>query len=203
MAGICLHIGRLQEARIAHEQARLMNPKTRTGNLEWFYVLSGDYARAEEAVEVWFRERPPGLYVLGTRILPPLLSGDLNLAEQRLMAALKQHPNEPWLVTFQGMLYARRSQADRALECVRRALDSPSSFGHTHHTYHHIACIHAVLGDTITAMAWLERSVNTGFPCWPFFRRDPYLENLREEPAFKRLMAELEQTYSALEIQRL
>ena len=203
MAGICLHIGRLQEARIAHEQARLMNPKTRTGNLEWFYILSGDYVRAEAAVEVWFRERPPGLYVLGTRILPPLLSGDVDLAEQRVTAALKQHPDEPWLLTFQGMLYARRNRADLALECARRALDSPSSFGHTHHTYHHIACIHAVLGDTATAMAWLERSVNTGFPCWPFFRRDPYLENLRGEPAFVRLMADLEQTYSALEIQRL
>ena len=42
-----------------------------------------------------------------------------------------------------------------------------------------------------------------GFACWPFFRLDPYLENLREEPAFKRLVADLEQTYSALEIQRL
>jgi DNA-binding SARP family transcriptional activator/Tfp pilus assembly protein PilF len=203
MAGICLHIGRLQEARMAHEQGRRVNPKTRTGNLEWFYILSGDYARAEEAVEAWFRERPPGLYVLGTRILPPLLSGDLDLAEQRVAAALKQHPDEPWLVTFQGMLYARHNQAGLALECVRRALDSPSSFGHTHHTYHHIACIHAVLGDTATAMAWLERSVNTGFPCWPFFRMDPYLENLREEPAFKRLMTHLEQTYSTLKIQRL
>jgi hypothetical protein len=60
-----------------------------------------------------------------------------------------------------------------------------------------------VLGDTATAMAWLERSVNTGFACWPFFRLDPYLESLREEPAFKRLMADLEETYSNLEIQRL
>jgi serine/threonine protein kinase/Tfp pilus assembly protein PilF len=203
IAGICLHIGRLQEARIAHEHARLMNPKTRTGNLEWFYILSGDYARAEEAVEAWFQERPPGLYVLGTRILPPLLSGDLDLAEQRTAMALKQYPDEPWLLTSQGMLYARRNQSDLALECVRRALGSPSSFGHTHHTYHHVACIHAVLGETDTAMAWLERSVNTGFACWPFFRLDPYLENLREDSAFKRLVAELEQTYSALRIQRL
>ena len=52
-------------------------------------------------------------------------------------------------------------------------------------------------------MAWLERSVDTGFACWPFFRLDPYLESLREEPAFKRLVADLEQTYTALKIQRL
>jgi DNA-binding SARP family transcriptional activator len=203
MSGICLHIGRLQEARIAHEQARLTNPNTRSGNLEYIYIYSGDLVRAEEAVEVWFRDRPNNLYALGTRIIPPLLGGDLDLAEQRLATALEQLPNEPWIVSLQGMLCARRGLANLALECARRALDSPASLGHTHHTYHHIACIHAVLGDTTTAMAWLERSVNTGFACWPFFRLDPFLENLHEEPAFKRLVAELEQTYSALKIQRL
>jgi len=203
MAGICLHIGRLPEARIAHDHGRLLNPKTRTGNLEWFYIFSGDFARAEEAAEAWFLERPGSLYALATRVVPPLLSGDLDLAEQRLAAALKQVPDEPWLVTFQGMVYARRHQADLALQCVRRGLDSPRSFGHTHHTYYNIACIHAVLGEPDTAMAWLERSVNTGFACWPFFRLDPYLESVREEPAFKQLVTGLEQTYSALKVQRL
>jgi Flp pilus assembly protein TadD len=203
MAGICLHIGRLAEARIAHEQGRLVNPKTRTGNLEWFYIFSGDYARAEEVAEAWFRERPGQLYALATRVVPPLLSGDLELAEQRLTTALTQVPDEPWLVTFQGMVYAGRGQVDLAQQCVHRALDSPRSFGHTHHTYYNIACIHAVLGETDTAMAWLERSVNTGFACWPFFRVDPYLKSLREEPAFRRLVADLEQTYAALEIRRL
>jgi hypothetical protein len=63
--------------------------------------------------------------------------------------------------------------------------------------------VHAVLGETNKARAWLERSVDNGFPCWPFFRVDPHLDNLREEPTFKRLVAELEQTYNALPIQRL
>jgi hypothetical protein len=52
-------------------------------------------------------------------------------------------------------------------------------------------------------MAWLQRSVAGGWACWPFFRIDPFLENLREEREFTRLMAELEQTYSKFEITRL
>ena len=39
IASICLHIGRLQEALIAHEQARRSNPKTRSGNLEFYLSL--------------------------------------------------------------------------------------------------------------------------------------------------------------------
>ena len=203
MATICMHIGRLLEVRLAHEQGQLVNPKTRTGNLEFFYIYSGDFARAEAATEAWFRERPENLFALYARILPPLLTGDLELAEQRVAAALKHAPGEPVIVSLQGMLHARRQETGPALECVRSALDSPRSFGHTHHTYYQIACVYAVLGETDKAMAWLERSVDTGFACWPFFRADPHLESLREEPAFKRLVADLEQTYTALKIQRL
>ena len=88
---------------------------------------------------------------------------------------------------------------DLALRCVRRALDSPRSFGHTHHVHHHVSCVYALLGDVDKAMAWLERAADSGFPCWPFFRIDPHLENLRDHPAFIQLMADLEQKYSARE----
>ena len=61
-------------------------------------------------------------------------------------------------------------------------MNSPHSFGHTHHIYHHVACVYALLGDVDKAMAWLERAADTGFPCWPFFRIDPHLENLWMNP---------------------
>jgi hypothetical protein len=60
--------------------------------------------------------------------------------------------------------------------------------------------VHAVIGDCDKAMAWLERSVDTGFACWPFFRIDPHLENLRERVEFTRLVADLEDKYTSLEI---
>ena len=117
-----------------------------------------------------------------------------------MAAALKLFPNDPYYVSFQGMLHARRNQTGPALECVRRALEVPRSFGHTHHVYYQIACVYAVLGETDTAMAWLERSVDTGFACWPFFRLDPHLEGLREKPEFIRLTADLEHKYTSPKI---
>ena len=58
MSAICMHVGRLHEARIAHEQAQRSNPKTRSGNLEFHYLYSGDFARAEEAGEACFEKDP-------------------------------------------------------------------------------------------------------------------------------------------------
>ena len=125
------------------------------------------------------------------------------VAGQRLAEASKKLPDEPLIISLQGLLHARRSQPELAQQCVQRALDSGRSFGHTHHTYYQIACVYAVLRETQKAMEWLERSVHTGFSCWPFFRIDPNLENLREEPEFKQLIADLEHKHTLAKVQRL
>jgi len=125
------------------------------------------------------------------------------LAEQRLTAGLALYPDEPMIISLQAILHARRKEVDDALECVRRSLDVPITKGHAHHTYYHIACVYAVLGQTAKAMAWLQRTADTGFPCWSYFALDPHLENLRGEPEFARLVAELEATYTAIRIQRV
>jgi tetratricopeptide (TPR) repeat protein len=132
-----------------------------------------------------------------------LMNGDLDTAGDRLAVGLKLYPEEPMIGSIQGMLHARRGERDLALDYARRAQESPHSFGHTHHTHYQIASIYSVLGETDKAMAWLERSVDSGNPCWPFFKVDPHLENLRREPRFQRLVADLERQYTALKIQRL
>jgi len=203
MSAICWHIGRMEEARMAHELARRSNPRTRTFNLQFIDLYSGDFARAEEAAKIWLGEAPGNVYGRNYSAQCALLNGNLELAGQRLAEGLKQLPDDPMTVSLQGLLHARRNQTGLALESVRKALDSPRSFGHIHHAYHQIACIYSVLGDTGKAMAWLERTIDTGFPCWSFFRIDPHLESLREKPEFKRLVGDLEQKYAALEIQRL
>ncbi len=202
MAAICWHIGRFDEAHMAHKQAMRSNPKNRTYNLEFIYLYSGDFARAEEAAQAWLREAPGNWAACYFCLLPPLMIGDLNLAEQRLTAGLRLCPNDPFFLSLQGILHARRKETGAALECVRKALDLPITLGHAHHAYYQVASVYAVLGETEKAMAWLERSVDTGNPCWPFFKLDPHLENLRPEPRFQRLVAGLEREYTALKISR-
>jgi DNA-binding winged helix-turn-helix (wHTH) protein/tetratricopeptide (TPR) repeat protein len=203
MATICLHIGRLQEARIAHEHSRRSNPRTRSINLMVFHLYSGDFRGLEEAVEADSRAGPGSGHALSVSATSALYNGDLDSARERLSAAIAQLPEEPLVISLQGLFHARCNQASLALECVRRALECPRSFGHTHHTYYQISCIYAVLGQREKAMAWLERAAETGFPCWAYFKVDPHLEHLREVPAFKKLVTDLEHQYAALRIQRL
>lgn len=203
MAAICLHIGRFHEARMAHENAQRSNPKNRTYNLEYIHLYSGDFARAEEEAAAWLNESPTSRAAFCFGAQPPLMTGELTLAEQRLAAGLKLHPDEPLIISLQAILHARRNEPGPALEGVRRSLEVPITKGHAHHTYYQVACVYAILGETGKAMAWLERSVDTGNPCWPFFKIDPHLQNVQNEPAFRRLVADLEATYTAIRIQRV
>jgi len=203
MAAICMHIGRFREAQIADDLAQRSNPKTRSRNREWLYALSGEFARAREAGESWFRESPGNKNALWHSATSLLLSGDLDVAGQRLALALEKYPDEPLFITLQGVLHARHGEVSAALDCIRKALDHPISFGHAHHTYYYVACIYAVVGQSDKAQAWLEKSVDTGNPCWPAFRADPFLENLRLEPRFEHLVAALEREFTSLKIARL
>jgi hypothetical protein len=41
------------------------------------------------------------------------------------------------------------------------------------------------------AVYWLQAASDDGFPCYPLFEKDPYLDHLRKDPRFLALMAKL------------
>jgi TolB-like protein/Tfp pilus assembly protein PilF len=200
LSTICIHIGRFPEARRACEHAQRSNPANASRNGELLLLYSGDFMAAEAAAREWLREAPHNWAALWYGPQPPLMLGRLDRAEPRLSDALQKRPDEPLLISVQGMLHAHRGETDAALECVRRSLDMPLSLGHAHHTYYQVACVYALLGDVGKALAWLEHSADTGNPCWPFFHVDPHLDSIRKDPRFQRLAARLERESMAVNI---
>ena len=54
---------------------------------------------------------------------------------------------------------------------------------------YHIATFYSYLGEKDSAMYWLENAVDKGFINYPLMNnQDPFLENIRSEPRFKKLM---------------
>lgn len=203
MAAICMHIGRMAEARTAHELAVRSNPRNRTYNLGFICLYSGDFAGADEAGAAWLKEAPTHRQSLAFSAVTALMMSDLSRAEERLAKGLELYPDEPMIISTQAMLHARLNQAGLARDCIHKALEKPNSFGHTHHTYHQVADAYCAIGDTNQAMAWLERSADTGNPCWPFFNLDPFLENLRPDRRFQEFVAALERKYATIPIRRV
>jgi len=199
---ICAHIGRLKEARCAYERARLVNPQNLANhNIAQSYLWDGDLERAERELDVWARESPQNKYLLWFRPQPALFRGDLESARQYVDSALKLLPEEPLMISLNGLLYALHQDSAAALDCVHRACESPRSFGHTHHTHYQIACTYAVLGQPGKAFQWLERAIDGGFACWPLFQRDPCLKTLHDSPEFRETIARLEREFAQVKIE--
>jgi serine/threonine protein kinase/Tfp pilus assembly protein PilF len=195
------HIGRMRESLAAFQQASRVNPQnawTRWAGLA--HLWAGDFEAANRECEAWFRESPQSKYALWLRPQPLLLMGDLTSAEKMLRETLTEYPEEPLFISLEGILRAQRGQAEEALDCARRACQSPRSFGHDHHTFYQVACVYSILGQNEKAMAWMDRAVSTGFRCWPFFRVDPCLSNLRKLPEFQDYIAEIEKDCSHIRI---
>ena len=193
---ILAHIGLLDHAREMYERGRHFHPrKAVSHSIVQVYVWNQEYDLAWEVVERWRVENPDNKYPVYFASKLAMMTGDLQAAKILLNEAVLLSPAEPLFLTLQGLYYASLGLAEKAVECMTMACANPKSFGHAHHSYYQMACILALLERRDAAFEWLERSVTSGFACWPFFLRDPYLKNLRELPSFEVLVSSLQAKY--------
>src|SRR6266481_1035947 len=59
-----------------------------------------------------------------------------------------------------------------------------------HHSTYDAACIYALAGESGEAVKWLRETAATGFPNYPLFARDPFLDRIRHSAGFVQFMAE-------------
>jgi len=82
------------------------------------------------------------------------------------------------ILAAQGETAAARQQVDRVLRRDYR----------DHHVAYSLGVVYAQLGDIDRAVHWLRIAADTGFPCLPWFERDPLLEPVRRRPGFPALL---------------
>jgi DNA-binding winged helix-turn-helix (wHTH) protein/tetratricopeptide (TPR) repeat protein len=193
---ILAHIGLLDHAREMFERGRPFQPKKAVSpSILQVYIWGQEYDLARQQIQVWRAESPANKYPLYFAPYPAMMTGDWKEASRLMEEALQFVPSDPLIISLQGLLHALMGNGEAAIDCVTRACSSPKSFGHAHHTYYQIACTLALTGRRETAFEWLERSVSTGFACWPFFLKDPCLASLRSLPEFELLITALQAKY--------
>lgn len=193
---ILAHIGLLEHARAMFERARQFNPKRAIStSIAQVYTWNREYEAAREHTRAWLAESPNNKYAKQLATHAAMMIGDWDEASRLTEEGLQAFPDEPLIISLQGVLHALKGRGEAALDCVTKACAIPKSFGHAHHTYYQIACIFAITERRETAFEWLDRSVSTGFACWPFFLKDPCLGNLRDMPEFELLISTLQGKY--------
>ena len=115
-------------------------------------------------------------------------------AGEVISGALREEPSDPGglLTGMQALLSALRGDRTSAESAIHRASKARAKdVGTFHHTAYWIACAYARMNAAEKAVQWLEETVNTGFPCYPLFLRDPNLNSLRKDPQFMTFMEQL------------
>ena len=119
--------------------------------------------------------------------------GRLDEAQARIEQALTKEPDDADAHRLKAIFLAlkgdfRAAEAEIPFLLSRRSV---KDFAYHHLTYD-IACIYALAGESYEAIKWLRKTAATGFPCYPLFARDPYLDRIRQAPEFTQYMAEMQ-----------
>jgi serine/threonine-protein kinase len=195
---IYFHIGLLDKAWSETEKAVAINPANTNARFR-FGVINIYKTKYEEALSVFRsipREANPAL--VDRNIATALFQlGRMDEASAVVEDYLKTYPADEGgnVTSVKAMLLAKAGKEREAEETIERAVQIGKGFIHFHHTAYNIASAYALLNKPEQAIKWLQIASDDGFPCYPFFEKDPNLNNLQEDERFIAFMAKLKRQW--------
>ncbi len=95
------------------------------------------------------------------------------------------------LLESRALLFALKGDFPAAEAEIPQVFEKrPPNHPARHHATYDIACIYAIEGKSDEAVKWLKETAARGFPDYPLFERDAYLDRIRKTPEFVQFMAE-------------
>jgi non-specific serine/threonine protein kinase len=162
-------------------------------------MLSGEFGRALPPFERALKSDPqnPMLRLAHAQILA--LNNRADEAEEKLEALSKDAPSDFFSQLGTFFCHALRGDKDAALGCVSPEL---SAIAGADLNYAWImAQAYALINERKAALEWLNTAVNRGFINFPLLHHlDPFLQNVRGEPDFARLMQSTREQWEAFEV---
>jgi len=193
---ILVHIGRLDEAASVLERA--LEIDSSSGNARFRLTLAemfrGNYAQSLETL----RLLPRGSHGASATSMGAMNNHYLGRTEKGrriLRAASPQVRTESDFHSVEAIFFALAGDRASAENSIAAEIEISQHLGHFHHGVAFIASARAIMGDTDAAIDGIEQAADDGFPCYPWFERDPCLESVHSHPRFVALMAELKRRW--------
>jgi serine/threonine protein kinase/tetratricopeptide (TPR) repeat protein len=198
LASALYHLGLLQSADSVLSQAPTVGSENRSEGLRTKGVnalLAGRYAEAASLLSEVRRLRSGSL---PDSYLPQAYyyAGDPQRGEA-LLDSLRHSPAVPAATRARATLASFLAARGDAVN-ARALLDEVARSSHMdHHVAYSVGVAHAQLGDRAEAQRWLTRAVETGFPSYPWYARDPLLQPFRASKEGATFLSALRQSGEA------
>jgi tetratricopeptide (TPR) repeat protein len=186
LADLYFHIGLEEQAIAEYELALKIDPDN--NEFKGFYInIFYDSARPDEALEAsqrFLNRGPDNRYYLEkmmVREAAPLIEEEY-----------QKDPNREWIRGRRALLLALQGKHREAVAAIPKKTRRYRGY---HHRTYDAARVYALAGKSEQALKWLRVTVSDGFPCYPLFARDPFLDPIRNDPAFIQFLAEMKERW--------
>jgi len=193
LGNIYLHIGLLDQAIAELQKTVAISPREdnalrRIAEARAYQGHYDDALRILSQVEP--EANPPYWYYEMAVVLLHLGRSDSALAV--IQNYLRAHPEDRGgvVTSVRAVWFAMAGNALRAQRDIETAVQEGKGYIHFHHAAYHIALAYALLHRPDSAVHWLRQAAEGGFPCYPLFERDPFLDNIRSDPGFVAFLRE-------------
>lgn len=171
------YAGLLGESIEEGERALQINTRLESHQLN-SYLYTGQYAKFLASLPI--REDS---YVVFYRGISQYYLGDMNQAAAALDRAYELNPGSVICQIGKALRFAIAAKNREGLQMLKiaEAKIAKPGIGDGEITYK-FAQAYDALGDKVSALRALDRSIDQGFFCYPYFAADPLLKNTRSEP---------------------
>jgi len=119
---ILAHIGLLDRAREMYERGRSFHQnKAVSPSIVQVYMWNQEYELAREQIDAWRMESPSNKYPIYFAPQPAMMTGNWDQARRLIEQALDLLPDEPMIVSLEGVLCELMGLKAEAIDCVTRA----------------------------------------------------------------------------------
>ena len=189
LAALYGHIGLEDQAARELQRALQVDPTSQSLN-DLKTILP--YLRGDG--DAWFAERR-NIGSAFTYVEPwyYLRKGHLDEAQKAIDERLPKVPDDAYDFFMQHALFFAlkgnfsEAQARVSATLARAQFNNSAS---RHHWTYDAACIYALSGNSTEAVKWLKETAATGFPNYPLFARERFLDRIRQTPEFVQFMSE-------------
>ena len=198
LSAICGISGHMDAARFYYNKLSAVEPWSGV-NPSWLDYYSGNFEKAIDGYYKEYKMEPESPYTRWAYAATLAWALHTDEACVILEYILRDTPDSIYGQYASFLLNALRGNTDEACRVITPEV--ASSWKDQWQMPWMVASIYSMIGKTDESLDWLEHAVNRGFINYPFLNEyDPFLENLRGDERFRKLMERVKHEWENFEV---